>query len=117
MADQPRAYEPWHPQVGQRVRIVSNPECPLCSDRDCAGLTGVVESIDYLIDELEPAEWPYPGERDPGLDVAGHYYWIRTDQPVRYRGDEGKIYEAVHGKPWMEEGLAVYAAELEPIGD
>lgn len=117
MADRPTVYEPWQPQIGQRVMIRPNPECPLCTERDCAGATGIVESIDYSVDEPDPAEWPYQDERDPGLDVAGHYYWVKTDRPVRYRGDVGRIYEAMHGKPYIEEGMAVSAAELEPIGD
>ena len=87
---------------------------PLCTERECSGVTGIVESIDYSIDTY-PSDWPYPDERDPGMDVVGHYYWIRTDRPVRELGWAGKIYEGMHGKPWLMEGIAVSAAELEPI--
>lgn len=60
-------WEPWTPEVGQRVRVRISPECDYC-DIDEDGMTAVVE----LIDEI-----------DPTLDYTlnAHRWWVILDVP------------------------------------
>jgi len=82
-------WEPWKPEVGQRVRILARPEC-----RYCEGEEGVAEvGVTGVVSEVTPPE---------GLGIvigdAGHCYWVDFDDPE------------------VGCGLSHFAAiELEPI--
>ena len=63
-------WEPWVPEIGQRVRVLSRPECFYCrEDHDPeVGQTGVVTHF-----------------APPSMDETGasaHYIWIRFDDPT-----------------------------------
>lgn len=62
-------WEPWTPQVGQRVRVLARPECFYCRQEGAqeTGVVGVVEGI-------RPAD---PTILEPG--AAAHVYWVEAD--------------------------------------
>lgn len=88
---QPEAewYEPWQPQIGQRVRIRASAECPVRNpvaarlDDEC----GQVAEIDRS-------------------DPNGHFYRVAIDHPELFED------------PWMHLfGTWCAAIELEPVGE
>jgi hypothetical protein len=95
--DEHQTWEPWQPQVGQRVRLRLSPECSWCRPRQrWHGERGTVTSI---------------GEAPPDVSVPGsfsqryfaHRYTVRLDLP---RADG---FAAAYGGSFA-------AAELEPVG-
>jgi hypothetical protein len=92
MPDSPSIWEPWSPQVGQRVRIRLNRECRLQMTGHGAwanGLVGVVEAV------IHP-------EGDSITSEPGHRFLVVYAQE-----------QIVDGRPL---GGSRYAAvELEPI--
>jgi hypothetical protein len=91
-------WEPWQPEVGQRVRVLSRPECFYCREDEAAeaGAAGVVTSL---------KESPYlTGSADPG--EAAHHIWVQFDDPMIAT-------RTVHG--CQESHFA--AAELAPLDD
>jgi hypothetical protein len=82
-------WEPWRPEIGQRVRVRISPECVLVDGDGTVfhhaewhdGVTGVVYRDDF------PLGWP---------NRAGHRFAVKVDQPVGGR-------------------IAVAAIELEPV--
>jgi hypothetical protein len=89
-------WEPWHPVIGQRVRVLARPECFYCrEDHDAeTGETGVI--FDLWAPVGEPME---PGQ-------AAHRVWVRFDDPtIRQR--------TVHG--CLFSHFAVI--ELEPVNE
>ena len=63
-------YEPWTPQLGQRVKVVLSPECDYCNVEE-DGRIGTVVTLGHL----------------PGVDsyrIAAHRVWVRFDdvQPL-----------------------------------
>jgi hypothetical protein len=84
-------WEPWTPEVGQRVRLRMTTECRYCRPDVLTldGQPGVVEDIGH---------GPAP-TTDP--DWQSHRYWVRLDD--RRLGTVGLTHQA--------------AAELIPMGD
>lgn len=62
-------FEPWEPEIGQRVTILARPECFYCrADHDAeVGATGVVTAI-HAPDLTEPGS-------------TAHRFWVRYDDP------------------------------------
>lgn len=91
-----RFWEPWKPQVGDRVRVTLNPECqremptwstqyqiqrPYGHPPDVDGRTGVVVS---------PWVWSKCTERSvQAAESMGHPYWVRFDDDPTGRRLQG----------------------------
>lgn len=87
-------WEPWTPEIGQHVRILTRPECFYCrEDHDVeVGATGVISEINE------------PPALDLGPAAAAHRFWVLFDDPeIATRTAAG----------CMESHFA--AIELEPI--
>ena len=63
-------WEPWQPQIGQRVRVLPRPECFYCREEGGqeVGAIGVVTSVD---DHNR-------GSNEPGSEA--HVYWVEADE-------------------------------------
>ncbi len=71
-------YEPWTPEVGQRVRVLARPECFYCreSGEPEVGLEGTVFEIRH---PCKPED-ERVGRADPGC--YAHRIWVRLDVEV-----------------------------------
>ena len=61
-------YEPWPPQIGQRVRVSVSPECTYCNPEEHNG-TGTVSLID-------------PIDLTRSYRLAAHRIWVTLDTPL-----------------------------------
>lgn len=93
-------WEPWHPRLGQRVRVLSRPECHYCrEDHDAeVGAVGIISRIEG------PGAAYCDGEWD--RDIAAHPYWVTFDVPLT-----GTV-AAAGGLQGMNSFAAI---ELEPV--
>lgn len=71
-------WEPWTPQIGQRVRVRSRPECYYCREygEEEAGLAGTVFAIRP---PCEPND-EQRGRAEPG--AYAHRFWVKLDVQV-----------------------------------
>ena len=62
-------WEPWTPQIGQRVRVLPRPECFYCREEgeQEVGLIGQVTDIEFT-------PWPIDEKGAPA-----HRYWVTFD--------------------------------------
>ena len=109
-------YEPWHPQLGDRVRVRLSGECPVTPPeaefKPESFTASVMREIDWpekghpeQLDGVEGTVDKITHEMDDVVDWwHGHWYGVWFDQPVKF---EGGI---------LCHGLGFAAVELEPLG-
>jgi hypothetical protein len=79
-------WEPWQPKVGQRVRVLSRPECFYCRESpDEDGLIGVV-------DEIRSPE----ASTDDG---AAHRFWVTFAEVIPSHGCDLSHFAAIELEP------------------
>lgn len=90
-------WEPWQPEVGDRVRVLARPECFYCrEDHDAeVGATGVVSAVHPPKHLAHEQEWEA---------AQAHRYWVHFD-------DSTIVERTVAGV--IESHFA--AAELVPV--
>ncbi len=88
------AWEPWTPQVGQRVMLVRRAECSSCG-RDDPRTIRITESLEATVDWIGESHGP------------GHRYHIVFDAPV--------MAWTPSGVPALTTGGCFAAAELAPL--